>query len=299
MSLPTLKQLQYLIALADHGSFSEAANASNVTQSTLSAGIATLEDCLGQTLVDRSQRQITFTPLGLEIMDKARMILSDAASLVARARSLDEPLTGPLRLGIIPTIAPYLLPRILPGLRAQFPKLELQLREDLSHRLVEAVRLGQLDLILLAFPFDTPGMDQITIYEEPFVLACPKGAWAGHNPARITDLENHTLLLLEEGHCLRDHALAACNLQPRRERQTFSATSLSTLIQMVGHGYGITLLPEMAANSVPDTMEMIPFSKPAPMRQIGLAWRKNGLKIKDFQILSETIKRLRTTNGHK
>jgi LysR family hydrogen peroxide-inducible transcriptional activator len=291
--LPTLKQLQYLTALADHGSFSEAANASNVTQSTLSAGIATLEDCLGQTLVDRSQRQVALTPLGLEIMGKARVILSDAAALVARARSLNEPLTGPLRLGIIPTIAPYLLPRILPGLRAQFPKLELQLREDLSHRLVDAVRLGQLDLILLAFPFDTPGMDQVTLYEEPFVLACPKGGWTGHNPARTSDLANHALLLLEEGHCLRDHALAACNLQPRRERQTFSATSLSTLIQMVGHGYGMTLLPEMAADTVPDTMEIIPFTIPAPMRQIGLAWRKNSQKTKDFEILGKTIRALK------
>lgn len=291
--LPTLKQLQYLTSLADHGSFSEAANASNVTQSTLSAGIAALEDCLGQTLVDRSQRQIALTPLGLEITDKARMVLSDAAALVTRARSLNEPLTGPLRLGIIPTIAPYLLPRILPGLRAQFPKLELQLREDLSHRLVEAIRLNQLDLILLAFPFDTPGMDQLVLYEEPFVLACPKKIWAGRNPARIPDLENHTLLLLEEGHCLRDHALAACNLQPRRERQAFSATSLSTLVQLVGHGYGMTLLPEMASGSVPDTIDIIPFANPAPARQIGLAWRRNAQKEKDFRMLGEAIRRLK------
>jgi LysR family hydrogen peroxide-inducible transcriptional activator len=285
-TLPSMKQLQYLLALQDHGSFSEAAAACNVTQSTLSGGIATLEDLLRQKLADRSQRRITLTPLGLEIAEKARGIVGSAGDLVARARSLDEPLTGPLRLGIIPTIAPYLLPRILPGLQSRFPKLELQLHEDLSQRLVEQARAGRLDVILLAFPFETPGMDQLTLFEEKFVLARLRGSRRTRKALSIGDLEGETLLLLDEGHCLRDHALAACKLTAPRERRTFSATSLPTLIQMVGHGYGVTLLPEMAADStLSDKIEIVPFSNPAPTRRIGLAWRQGQAHHADFKLL--------------
>jgi LysR family hydrogen peroxide-inducible transcriptional activator len=290
-TLPSLKQLQYLTALADYASFSEAAAACNVTQSTLSAGIATLETLLGQKLADRSQRRIALTPFGEETVERARALVAGAGDLVTRARSLSAPLTGPLRVGIIPTIAPYLLPRILPALQKKFPALELQWREDLSHRLVEMLRLGQLDLILMAFPFDTPGMEQMTLFDEPFVLACPKNHWHGPRPLKSAALEGEKLLLLEEGHCLRDHALAACKLQPRRERQAFNATSLATLVQMVGQGYGLTLLPAMAAHkdSLPDTVEIIPFRAPAPSRTIGLAWRTGSPRAKDFGVLGQTL----------
>lgn len=290
MHLPTIKQLQYLIALADHASFSEAAFACNVTQSTLSAGIAELESTLGQKLADRGQRRVALTPLGIETVEKARQIVQDTSSLIARARSLSDPLSGPLRLGIIPTVAPWLLPRILPALRKKFPALELQLKEDLSARIVEDARLNRLDMILLAFPFETPGMKQYVLYEESFVLAAPKSQWHGSHPVKTAELANEPLLLLDEGHCLRDHALAACHLQPRRERQTFSATSLPTLIQMVANGYGMTLLPEMASHSLPRNIDIIPFRTPVPARQIGLAWRGNHPRAQAFQKLSDAIK---------
>lgn len=292
MHLPSLKQLQYLTALADHGSFSEAAAQCHVTQSTLSAGIASLENLLGQKLVDRSQRASTLTPLGLETVERARKILSDSRDLVTRVRALDMPLSGPLRLGIIPTIAPYLLPQILPGLQSGFPQLELHMHEDMSARLVESLRQGQLDMIVLALPYDTDGMVQEKLFSEQFMLAAPKGQWAGHDPARLDDLDGEALLLLEDGHCLRDHALAACNLKPRRQRQAFNASSLPTLIQMVSHGYGLTLLPEMAVrwSDLPRSIEIIPFAKPCPTRDIGLAWRRNHPRHDDFIRLAHYIR---------
>ncbi len=287
--LPSLKQLQYLLALADHGSFSAAASACNVTQSTLSAGIATLEELLGQKLADRSQRQVVLTATGMETVAQARPLLQAASDLVARARRQDAPLSGPLRLGIIPTIAPYLLPVILPDIKERFPGLDLQLREETSSRLAAALKAGQIDLALLAFPYDTPGMTQTRLTDEAFLLACPKGYWRGPRPPGTSDLEGHEILLLEEGHCLRDHALDACRLPAPGARGTFSATSLATLIQMIGHGYGVTLLPAMAADAVPDTVELIPFAAPAPSRAVGLAWRKGHPKEDDFRLLADTI----------
>jgi len=292
MFLPSLKQMQYLVAVADHRNFSRAAQACHVTQSTLSAGIAALESLLNQVLVDRSQNPVALTPFGIEVLDKARTMITEGAALVERARHLDAPLSGPLRLGIIPTIAPYLLPQLLPECQRRFPALELQLHEDLSARLVTALKHGDLDLILLALPYETPGMTQLPLFEEPFFLACPKGYWQKQSPVRLEDLKDaDNLILLEEGHCLRDHALAACKLQPVRQRRTFSATSLPTLIQMVQHGYGITLLPEMAHEKryLPDNIDVFPFAKPLPTRGIGLAWREGSPRAEAYRLLSKTI----------
>lgn len=291
-TLPSIKQLQYLIALQEHASFSEAAAASNVTQSTLSAAIAALEDLLGQRLADRSQRQISLTPLGLEVAEESRAIVARANALLSRAQSLQAPLSGPLRLGVIPTIAPFLLPDLLPALDQAYPLLELQLREDLSERLVEHLRTGAIDVALIAFPYDTPGMEQEELFQEPFVIACARGQWRGDNPARLGDLESEKLLLLEEGHCLRDHALTACKMQGRRDRSPFSATSLATLIQMVGHGYGVTLLPEMTAQAqaMPKTIEIVPFAAPAPARSIGIVWRRGNPQARDFALLGRLIR---------
>ena len=292
MFLPSIKHLQYFVALAEHGSFSRAAAACNVTQSTLSAGIAALESLLGQPLADRTQRHVLLTPFGAELVDKVRGIIGDASEIVERARYLKTPLSGPLRLGIIPTIAPYMLPRMLPALQKKFPALELQLHEDLSARLMERLKRGDLDLILLAFPYDTPGMTQMKLFDEDFFLACPKGRWKKAPPVRTEDLETGNLILLEEGHCLRDHALAACKLQPLRQRRTFSATSLPTLIQMVQHGYGITLLPEMAVKygHLPANIEIFPFRKPVPTRQIGLAWRERTPRQSEYLMLAACIR---------
>lgn len=292
MFLPSIKHLQYFVALAEQGSFSRAAVACNVTQSTLSAGIAALEALLGQQLADRTQRDVLLTPFGAELLDKARGIVGDAAAIVERARHLKAPLSGPLRLGIIPTIAPYMLPRLLPAMQKKFPALELQLHEDLSARLVEGHKKGELDLILLAFPYDTPGMTQIKLFDEDFFLACPKGRWKAPPPVSTEDLKTDNLILLEEGHCLRDHALAACKLQPIRQRRTFSATSLPTLIQMVQHGYGITLLPEMAVKHghLPANIEIFSFKKPVPQRRIGLAWREKTPRHDEYLALAACIR---------
>jgi LysR family hydrogen peroxide-inducible transcriptional activator len=293
--MPTLKQLQYLIALADYKTFSRAAQNCNITQPTLSAGIAALENLLGQELVDRSHNKYAvLTPMGHEVLDRARKVIEDAEAIVDRAKYVSEPLSGPLRLGIIPTIAPYILPQCLPSLSRIYPKLELQIHEDLSHRLVESLNSGNLDLLLMAFPFEIPGADTETLFHEPFVLACPKGGWKKNTPIKLDDLEDENLLLLEDGHCLRDHALAACKLHPPSNKKTFSATSLATLVQMVQHGYGITLLPKMAVTSeaLPDNIQILNFKAPLPTREVGIAWRKGNQRADSFIEFGNLIEEL-------
>lgn len=290
--MPTLKQLQYLIALADHKTFSAAAHHCHITQPTLSAGIAALENLLGQELVDRSHNKtVVFTPMGQEILLRARKVIEDAESIVDRAKYVSEPLSGPLRFGIIPTIAPYILPQCLPALSKKYPKLELQIHEDLSHRLAEDLQAGNLDLLLMAFPYDMPATETKILFQEAFVLACPHDGWTKTTPVQIKDLEDEPLLLLKEGHCLRDHALAACNLQQSSKERTFNATSLATLIQMVQHGYGMTLLPQMsiAAEAVPDNIDILEFAAPPPTRDIGIAWRKGNPRADSFIELGKMI----------
>ncbi len=283
MSRPTLRQLEYLIALHDEKSFSAAAEMCHVTQSTLSAGIKELEATLDQPLVTRGRKNITLTAFGIETMEQARKILEETDKITARAQQIKAPLSGPLRLGIIPTIAPYFLPNILPYLQDEFPDLELQLYEDLSARLLERLNKKQIDAALIALPYDTEAMECHNLFEENFYLASPKGKSIPKNLS-INDIKPEELLLLEDGHCLRDHALSACQLQLPTRRKTFSATSLATLIQMVGHGYGITLLPEMVVKyaPMPDTITLTPFKNPAPTRQIGIIWSDNHAKKRDL-----------------
>lgn len=293
MIRPTLRQLDYLIAVEDEESFKRAAEICNVTQSTLSAGIQELEQILEHPLVNRGQRQkVTLTAFGAEVTDHARKILDATDKVVARAKQLKSPLSGPLRMGVIPTIAPYMLPEILPKLQEAFPELELQLHEDLSDRLVEKCEKGLVDVILLAFPFETPALSQFFLFEEPFTLAVPKGREPEAREVSTGDLDPGELLLLEDGHCLSDHAIAACGLQKPKRRKAYSATSLQTLIQMVASGYGITLLPEMAATraNVPDTISTVPFTEPKPTRQIGLAWRSGHARRKEFEELGKVLK---------
>lgn len=291
--MPTIKQLQYLIALADYKTFSQAAEYCNITQPTLSAGIAALENLLGQELVDRSHtKQVVLTPMGEDVLARARNIVQQAEALVERAQYASDPLSGPLRLGIIPTIAPYLLPRCLPALRKQYPRLELQLFEDLSARIVKELQNGHIDLLLMAFPYEAHNIESYILFEEPFVLACPKGSWPKGRAVRTENLDPEKLLLLEEGHCLRDHALAACKLTLPDTKKAFNATSLSTLVQMVQHNYGMTLLPEMAvkAEAIPDNIDILEFTSPRPTRQIGIAWRKGNQRAETFKEIGNTIK---------
>ncbi|MBU0858448.1 MAG: hydrogen peroxide-inducible genes activator, partial [Alphaproteobacteria bacterium] len=244
-------------------------------------------------VVDRGARTARLSPLGRETLARARVIIAEAEQIVSRARSLGQPLTGPLRLGVIPTIAPYFLPRLLPVLQKKYPALELQLHEDMTARLVASLQSGALDVLLIALPYKAPGMTQELLFAEDFMLACPKGMWAAAPPVKTDQLKGRDLLLLEDGHCLRDHALAACRLQPVAEKKAFSATSLPTLIQMVRHGYGMTILPAMAVESVrqQDNIDIFPFRAPVPQREIGLAWRAGNPRVAEFKMLAAAARK--------
>lgn len=273
---PKLRQLQYLCALVENGSFHKAAEACYVTQSTLSAGIKELEELLGQSVVDRTFKKVTLTPFGKDLYKDAKNILKQAENIVERAQTLDDPLAGPLRLGIIPTIAPYALPNILPLLEEAFPKMELQIQEDLTSRLLSQLSDGQLDMALIAFPYPVKGLKYRILKREKFMAAIAKCQVLAQKTMTLDDLKNHTVLLLEDGHCMRDHALEACALSPKQTWQTFRASSLPTLIEMVRHGYGMTLLPDMAAQSgLGEGLDLIPFKEPAPTRDIGMVFRSS------------------------
>lgn len=287
--LPTLRQLHYLVALAEHGSFSRAAGACHVTQSTFSAGIKELETVLEAHLVERSKRRVALTPLGEEVVARARRVLEATEELVLHSRHGRKPLSGPLRLGVIPTIAPFLLPRLLPPLIAAYPDLRLYLREDLTARLVAQLEAGQLDLLLIALPYTAPQLRMTPIMTDPFLLAYRAKDWPlPRTPPRIEDLRQETVLLLEDGHCLREHAIAACALMDVDRAATFSATSLHTLVQMVNNGLGVTLLPEIAVESgitAGTDVAVQRFAEPQPERQIGLAWRKGSGREEEYRLL--------------
>lgn len=292
MIYPTLRQMQYLIALQDAESFTEAARACSVSQPSLSAGIKELEHILGYAVIDRSKRRVILTPLGQEVAESSRAVLADVGQMLERVQQLSASMSGPLRLGVIPTIAPYFLPGFLPGLQSEYPALELRLYEDLSDRLLEKLRSGQLDLVLMAFPFEAPDLTQTLLFEERFVLAAPEGYLPEKTKVRSEDLDPGELLLLEDGHCLSDHVLKACNIQAPRRRKAYSATSLSTLLQMVKGGYGITLVPEMAvrAGAMPAGVRLVEFKAPTPQRVIGLSWRAGSPRSEDFKTLGRYIK---------
>jgi LysR family hydrogen peroxide-inducible transcriptional activator len=292
--LPTLRQLRYLTALAEHGHFGRAAEACLVTQSTLSAGLQELEALLGTVLVERTKRHVMLTPLGLAVTERARRLLVDAQELVDTVRAADAPLSGALRLGVIPTIAPYLLPRVMPALRAAYPQLKLVLREDMSARLAEALKRGALDVLLLALPWPIEGVETLDVGDDAFLLAVPPGHPLATAPAiHSTDLALAELLLLEEGHCLRDHALAACHMVARPGgEQAVSGTSLHTVVQMVANGLGVTLLPKMAveAGALAGTDLVVrSLADPGAKRRIGLAWRASSPRKAELQALAAVI----------
>lgn len=276
MASPTLQQLRYFVALGEALHFGDAAAACGVSQPNLSAQVKELEKALGEQLVERVPRQIILTPAGEKVLDRARSILRDVDDLIETTRQGDSSvLTGRLRVGVIPTVAPYVLPRVLPSVRAAYPGLELHLSEDFTDRLVPRLTNGELDLLLLALPIDQPGLEAEVIAQEPFVLIAPnEHPLTRKKTVDTTDFAPTDLLLLQDGHCLRDQALDVCNLPPGR-RPLVEATSLTTLVQMVANGLGVTLLPLMALNvDVPgDEIAVRPFGKPAPGRSLGLVWR--------------------------
>ena len=291
-TLPSLRQLQYLLALSETLSFGRAAKLCHVTQSTLSAGIRDLEALLGQPVVERTSRRVTLSTFGRDLLPYARTTLDHAERLVDQARARRTPLTGALRLGVIPTIAPYLLPDILPGLHADYPALDLHLREDMTARLITALDRNDIDAALIALPYEANGMVQMELFSEPFVLVQAADQGAALPPHITLDaLKDQTILLLEDGHCLRDHAREACHLQDHAKEKTFSATSLPTLLQMVQHGYGATLLPAMAVRTgfLPQGLQIHEFNAPAPRRKIGLVWRQNSARGAEFRLLGQHI----------
>ena len=293
MIRPSIRQLSYLTAIEDHGSFSAAADHCGVTQSTLSAGIKELENILKQQLIIRGRKKATLTLFGQEVAAQAREIINDADKIMIRSQMMGEPLSGPLRLGIIPTIAPYMLPTILPRISRKYPNLELQLFETTSENLIETLNRSQIDLALMAFPYETGDLHKEPLFDEPFYAAAPKGTFGNAKSIQLGELEPDSLLLLEDGHCLREHALEACKLQPIRNSRIFRASSLPTLIEMVRHGYGLTLLPEMACKnaSLPSDIDILALKdKPAPTRTIGLCWSENNPRKADFKTLSADIK---------
>lgn len=274
----TLQELRYLVAVADARHFERAAQCCHVSQSTLSAQLRKLEDQLGVRLFDRSRRQVAPTPVGREIIAQARRVLEEVERLQALALGRLDPMRGNLRLGVIPTLGPYLIPHILPPLRARYPDLRLFLREDLTEHLLTQLRGGDLDLLLLALPVRGEGLETLPLFREPFRLALPVGhPLTARDWVRERDLQDYGMLLLEEGHCLREQALAIC--QSPQVLEEFTATSLETLRQMVAAGVGLTLLPELATHLGPGAaleplITLRPFTPPAPSRAIGLVWRR-------------------------
>lgn len=291
--LPTLKQLQYLVALRTHGHFGKAAEACFVTQSTLSAGIRELETLLGTVLVERTRRVVRFTPLGTRIADKAIRVLREGEELADLARAESQPLTGDLRMGVIPTIAPFLLPSMLPRVREQFPRLKLFLREDTSQSACDALHRGQLDCVLLAMPFACGDVDYNELFAERLLIAYPAGEAPSCGAVEASAIDENRLLLLEDGHCLKDHALAACNRPELRAGATMMGTSLHTLVQMVDNGLGVTFVPQMAVDAglLDGTkVEARPLDAEHGVRRIALAWRRSSPREDEFRLLSDALR---------
>jgi LysR family hydrogen peroxide-inducible transcriptional activator len=287
--------LQYLVALRRFGHFGRAADACFVTQSTLSAGLRELETLLGITLVERTRRVVRFTALGEKIADKAVKVLRETEELAEMARAQGQPLHGELRMGVIPTIAPFLLPTMLPRLRKQWPALKLYLREETSHAACEALHRGQLDCVLLALPFACGEVDEAMLFDDPLYVAYPHGEAPAARDVAADEIDESRLLLLEDGHCLKDHALSACNRPDLRAHAEMMGTSLHTLVQMVDNGLGVTFVPEMAidAGLLSGTgVEARPLRSEHPYRRIALIWRRSSPREGEFQMLAAALRRI-------
>jgi LysR family hydrogen peroxide-inducible transcriptional activator len=291
--LPSLRQLRYLVALADELNFTRAAATCFVSQSTLSAGLKELEAALGARLVERDRQTVLMTPLGSEVTTRARTLLAAAADLTQLAAAAAAPMAGVIRLGVIPTIAPFLLPRLMPVVRSRFPRLQLALREDLTASLLSRLEGGSIDFALIALPYATENLLVRSLFDDPFCLvaAADERLALGKKP-RLGGALAERLLLLEEGHCLREQTLSACAKRPPLDDRNIAATSLLTLVQMVESGMGIALLPQMAVDGGllrGTRLAGRPLAAPAPHRTIALAGRRSTTRHDEFAALAELI----------
>ena len=293
--VPTMKQLQYLVALADTRHFGQAAERCHITQSTLSAGIRDLETVLGTAVAERSNRKVFMTHAGAQIADRARSVLRQAEAIMELARADRSPMTGDMRLGVIPTISPFLLPRALPALRDHYPALTIYLREEQTAPLLTRLANGELDVALIALPYEMEGLCTEVVFDDEFLFACHRDhALAGRAEVSAEDLAGAELLLLEEGHCLRGHALDVCRIGDDRARAQFEASSLHTLVQMVAAGIGVTLIPRLAVDAQitgGTEISLARLGMPA-CRQIALAWRQTSLRSEDYRVLANALRGL-------
>ena len=295
MNLPTVKQLRYFVALEHLEHFGKAAEACFVSQSAFSTAIRELETVLQVQLVDRTNKNVTVTHVGRQIAAEARRCLRDLENLVEIARSNQAPLTGDLRVGIIPTIAPFLLPKIVPELRQQFPRLRIYLTEDITQRIYDKLMNGELDLIILALPYALRSVEVLPLFKDEFYLACREDTQHTRPKRYIFDeLNPESILLLEDGHCLRDHALSACHLQDVNKISRFTASSILTLVQMVDSDLGISYLPQMVKNStlLSGTQVKLWELPEKSYREIGFAWRRGSAREAEFRKLGQFIQSL-------
>jgi LysR family hydrogen peroxide-inducible transcriptional activator len=292
--LPSLQQLRFLCALAEQCHFGRAAESCAVTQSTLSGGIKELEARLGITLFERSRRQVMLTPLGKEIATRAQRLLVDAEELVGLARNAQEPLSGPLRFGVIPTVGPYVLPSLLSHLGTALPKLKLYVREAPTAVLLDKLAGGELDILLVAIPYQLGDVETMEITEDPIVVAMPRNhPLSHHKVVSRCDLAREQVLLIEDGHCLRSHSLQACRIANPVRNEVFQATSLRTLVQMVAANLGMTLIPQIAVDSeLASTRDVVirSLSPDRPYRTLILAWRPTSSRGAEFRMLGNLIR---------
>ncbi|MCP5089848.1 MAG: LysR family transcriptional regulator [Gammaproteobacteria bacterium] len=296
MKTPTIKQLKYFVALTESEHFGRAAERCFVSQSAFSNAIKELEETLTAQLVDRTNRNVTITANGREVAVQARLVLRDLDSLVETARGQNEPLAGELRLGVIPTIAPFVLPDALPAIRKQYPDLRLLLTEDQTQRIYARLMGGDLDVLLMALPWEMQGVEELALFRDAFCLACHENTQhVEPENYRFNRLDSDSVLLLEDGHCLREHALAACKIRNTQKVSRFGASSLLTLIEMVDADLGVTFLPEMARGSslLRNTRVKLHSMGEKSYRTIGLVWRKGSRRAEEFRLLGEFFRNRR------
>ena len=287
----TLQDLRYVVAIAEHGHFGRAAAACDIAQSTLSAQIKNLERQLGVTLFERTSKSVSVTAAGAEIAARARQVLAEVEALMSVGQHLSGPLAGPLSLGVIPTLGPYILPWLIPALKQDYPELRLTLREDLTAPLLERLGSHRLDAALVALPIPDERLQTLPLFDEPFWFAEPKRRGSGASRIMTEDeLRGQRLLLLTEGHCLRDQALAICGTTDHEAEGDFRATSLETILQLVATGLGCTLLPAMACSEARNLALTTRPLEPGMGRRIGLVWRRSYPRTRDLRLLADTLR---------